>query len=129
MLIDTDPGGMVLVHWDEFTPLLIRLGRRATAFDLRNLGAHQSRATRTQGSGPNGSYSELLPIDTPIDWTCAELRVVQRLAAAAAGAARPQGIRIWRDALMAEYVYQLENQREAGQSPGLSLCHPRASVL
>lgn len=72
ILIDTDPGGMILVYWDEFTPLLLRLGNRISDFDRRNLGVHKGWVRAPQ-AGPNGSYTELLPIDTPVDWSCGEL--------------------------------------------------------
>lgn len=82
VLIGHDESGMVQVHWDRFSELLDRLGGRATAMDRKNLDVRITWC-RAPEAGPNGSYTELLPIDTPVDWSCAELWQAQQRAKAA----------------------------------------------
>ncbi len=78
IVIDADPGGMVQVHWDTFAELLERLEKRGGVTDFVRTGLSVRKSwVRAPDNGMGGSRTELLPIDTPVNWSCAELRIVQ----------------------------------------------------
>jgi len=79
IILATDPEtGMHLVLFDAFTALLYRIEREGKVNDfVRNsLGVRKSWI-RIDDAIPTGAKTELLPLDTPVQWNSAELRTLQ----------------------------------------------------
>ena len=78
IIIETDPCGMVHVAWDAFGDLLSRLERegKVNEFVRANLSKRRSWI-RVKDAIPTGAKTELLPLETPVQWNDAELRSLQ----------------------------------------------------
>lgn len=78
IIIDTHPDGMLHVAWDAFAALLYRLEREGKVNDFvrANLAVRKSWI-RIDDAIPTGAKTELLPLDTPVQWNSAELRTLQ----------------------------------------------------
>lgn len=79
IIIDTDEAtGLVQVLFDAFTALLYRIEREGKVNDfVRNsLGVRKSWI-RIDDAIPTGARTEVLPLDTPVQWNDNELRLMQ----------------------------------------------------
>lgn len=78
IIIDTHPDGMVLVLFDAFAALLYRLEREGKVNDFvrANLSVRRSWI-RIDDAIPTGAKTELLPLDTQVQWNSVELRTLQ----------------------------------------------------
>ena len=74
----THQDGMICVAWDAFTALLYRIEREGKVNDfVRNsLGVRRSWI-RIDDAIPTGARTEVLPLDTPVQWNDASLRTMQ----------------------------------------------------
>ena len=78
IIIDSDPGGLICVHWDTFAALLTRLAARGRVSDFvrRGLSVRQSWV-RVEAALPEPATMELLPLWTPVAWNCDALSMEQ----------------------------------------------------
>ena len=79
IIIATDEATeLVHVAWDAFTALLYRIEREGKVNDfVRNsLGVRKSWI-RIDDAIPTGAKTEVLPLDTPVQWNDATLRTMQ----------------------------------------------------
>jgi len=79
IIIATDEAtGLVQVAWDAFAALLYRIEREGKVNDfVRNsLGVRRSWI-RIDDAIPTGAKTEVLPLDTPVQWNDASLRTMQ----------------------------------------------------
>ncbi len=72
------PDGMIEVVFDSFSALLYRIEREGKVNDfVRNsLGVRRSWI-RIDDAMPTGAKTEVLPLDTPVQWNDATLRAMQ----------------------------------------------------
>jgi len=86
IVLATDPStGMHLVQFDAFTELLARLEARGAVKDFVRTGLSMRQSwVRAPRVGEYGDKTELLPIETPVVWSCRELREAQEEAQARA---------------------------------------------
>jgi len=70
--------GLVHVAWDAFTALLYRIEGEGKVNDFvrTNLGVRRSWI-RIDDAIPTGAKTEVLPLDTPVQWNDNELRLMQ----------------------------------------------------
>lgn len=78
IVTNTHPGGMIEVLFDSFNDLLSRLEREGKVNDFvrANLSKRQSWI-RIVDAIPTGAKTELLPLDTPVQWNDLELKSLQ----------------------------------------------------
>ena len=78
IIIETDPGGMVHVAWDSFKDLLQRLEREGKVNDFVRANLSKRRSwIRVKDAIQTGAKTELLPLETPVQWSDSEMRSLQ----------------------------------------------------